>query len=180
VSALSNDTESPKGHKKLEQIAASLERGENVEAVTVRELLQWFGAERRGPQINQTIRYALSKKYLFTEPELNQQYLDGPLKFGKGLSPLGRLINAKGPMEFRSGQSMSADQAGVANGLWLEALLDRLADWRDQHPSATQTEIQAQINALALVGNKTADIIPFPSVKQLSNENIRRSFAINL
>ena len=175
-SALSGDTEGPKGYKELERIAARLERGEDIDAVTVRELLRWFGAERRGPQINQTIRYALSINNLFIKPDMNQQHLDGPLEFGEGLSPLGRLIDAKGPMEFRSGQPMSADQAEVANGLWQEILFDRLADWWDQHPSATQSEIQAQINALALldidvlVGNKSADIIPFPVVKPPPNQ----------
>jgi CBS domain-containing protein len=79
-------------------------------------------------------------------------------------------------MEFRSGQAMSSDEAEVANGIWQEALFDRLADWWDQHPSATQSKIQAQIDALTLLdldvlfGNKTADIIPFPVVKQPPNE----------
>ena len=70
---MSNDTESPEGHKKLEQIAASLER-ENVEAVTVRELLQWFGAERRGRSDQPDNPLRIIQKELFTEPELNQQY----------------------------------------------------------------------------------------------------------
>ncbi len=173
---MSSDIGSLDGGKKLARIADSFDRGENVEAVTVRELLGWFGADYRGPQINQKIREALSKNNLFTKPELNEQHLDDLLKFDQGLSPLGRLIEAKGPMEFHGGQPLTADQADIANGFWLERILDCFSEWWDQHPSATHSEIKAKIDALALLDcvdlfdNKTADIIPFPIVKLPLNQ----------
>ena len=47
---------------RLDQIVARLDRGETVEPVTLRELLTWFGADRRGVLVNRMIRDALDSR----------------------------------------------------------------------------------------------------------------------
>ena len=44
------------GCSRLERIAAQLRVGGSVEPTTFRELLRWFGAERRGVRTNEIIR----------------------------------------------------------------------------------------------------------------------------
>src|SRR5271166_4383454 len=69
------------GYRKLQQIAGRLRNGEKVGAVTVRELLDWFGAKRRGANITFTIDEALGVNELRTEPYFYQQYIDSPIEF---------------------------------------------------------------------------------------------------
>jgi hypothetical protein len=69
------------GYAKLEQISASLERGEKVEPITVRELLSWFEAKRRGLQICLMINAALADAHLATRPHFEHQYIDGDIEF---------------------------------------------------------------------------------------------------
>jgi hypothetical protein len=71
----------PEGYAKLKQISASLERGEKVEPITVRELLTWFEAKRRGWQICLMINEALADAHLATRPHFEHQYIDGDIEF---------------------------------------------------------------------------------------------------
>jgi CBS domain-containing protein len=77
-------SERPEGYRKLEQISAQLNDRVAPQPATVRELLQWFGAKRRGSGTVYTIKGALYDKNLRTEPSFELQYLDGPLEFKIG------------------------------------------------------------------------------------------------
>jgi CBS domain-containing protein len=63
--------------KYLQQAVEVLERGEPTEPVTVRALLNWFGAERRGGLVVANIQSALSEFGLRTEPDFRETYIDG-------------------------------------------------------------------------------------------------------
>jgi hypothetical protein len=76
-------TESSEGDKKLEQIAASLDSGKRVGAVSVGELLRWFGAERRGVRINRVIRGALLTNDLRIQPDIVESRIDDTIEFTK-------------------------------------------------------------------------------------------------
>jgi hypothetical protein len=65
----------------LQQIASQLERGEQPEPVTVRTMLEWFGAERRGSFITTNIRAALDEFGLRTEPDFRDIYIDSEISF---------------------------------------------------------------------------------------------------
>src|SRR4051812_23573110 len=49
--------------------------------VTVRALLSWFGAERRGYSKVKEIRKALNKVKLRTEPDFEEAWIDGEITF---------------------------------------------------------------------------------------------------
>lgn len=62
------------------QISTDVEKGERPTA-TVRELLAWFGAERRGYRVVEDVRKSLESFKLATLPPFESQYIDGPLEF---------------------------------------------------------------------------------------------------
>jgi hypothetical protein len=78
------DDKGREGNRRLEHIAASLKSGQKVEPITVRELLRWFGAERRGDEINNMIRRALRENNLRTDPDFAEQFIEGAIEFHEG------------------------------------------------------------------------------------------------
>jgi CBS domain-containing protein len=77
--------ELPEGHERgsarLERIAAELKSGDKPEAVTVRDLLGWFGAQRRGYIICFMIDEALMSAGLITDPFYQHAYIDAEIEF---------------------------------------------------------------------------------------------------
>lgn len=67
--------------KRLRQFEEQLRNGEKVPSVTVRELLRWIGAQRRGNFLNFAIRSALSRAHLTTVPDFTTPYIDTPVEF---------------------------------------------------------------------------------------------------
>jgi hypothetical protein len=67
--------------ERLERIAAELRNGQKPEPVTVRELLSWFGAQRRGSFISFYIRSALDESGLTTNPDFVVPYIDSEIEF---------------------------------------------------------------------------------------------------
>lgn len=69
------------GDYRLKQIAAQLQTGNQVPPVVVRELLSWFGAQRRGFFIAKWIRHILESNGLVTIPDFQSAYIDAPISF---------------------------------------------------------------------------------------------------
>lgn len=69
------------GTEYLAAIADRLSKSESVGTVTVRELLSWFGAKRRGLWVVTEIRTALGAHKLSTEPDFEGTYIDTPIRF---------------------------------------------------------------------------------------------------
>ena len=67
--------------EKLRKIADSLERGEAVEPVSVREFLLWYGAERRGQKVVARIMEDLSANGLESKPDFQGAWIDGAISF---------------------------------------------------------------------------------------------------
>jgi CBS domain-containing protein len=63
----------------LAKIADEVENGKIPAPVTTREFLSWFGAQRRGFWIVQSIRQDLMKAQLQTVPDFESNYIDSPL-----------------------------------------------------------------------------------------------------
>ena len=63
--------------ERLVQIAAQLSKQKSAEPVSVRELLRWFDAQRRGLHIIREILRALAKAKLKTKPDFEGAYIDG-------------------------------------------------------------------------------------------------------
>jgi CBS domain-containing protein len=80
-----NDDDSPAQpitlEQRLKQFEEQLRNGEKVPPVTVRELLRWVGAQRRGSFNNFSIRSALRRTHLSTVPNFTVPYIDGLVEF---------------------------------------------------------------------------------------------------
>ena len=69
------------GLSQLKRVAESLESGDSPPTVKVRELLEWFGQQRRGGHVVATVTGALRSTGLATEPDFATAYIDGQLTF---------------------------------------------------------------------------------------------------
>lgn len=64
----------------LRAVASKIAKGETPEPVTVRSLLRWFMAERRGRYVVQMVRDALKDQNLVTIPDFDYVWLDAPIE----------------------------------------------------------------------------------------------------
>lgn len=62
-------------------ISDQIKRGVAAPTESVRTLLSWFGAERRGPWVIKEINKELDAHNLTTEPSFESTWLDGPVQF---------------------------------------------------------------------------------------------------
>ena len=69
------------GLSQLRRVAESLKKGDSPPAVTVRQLLEWFGQQRRGWRVVATVKGALRRTGLSTDPDFTTAYIDGHLTF---------------------------------------------------------------------------------------------------
>lgn len=60
-------------------MAQQLQEGNAPQSLTVREFLSWFGAQRRGYWIVASIREALKREGLRTDPDFESTYIDAPI-----------------------------------------------------------------------------------------------------
>lgn len=82
--AFAIDTRAPS--ERLKEVRDELERGGLV-SVTVRELLLWFGASRRGSRVVDEIRLALDAAMLTTEPDFEAAFIDSQVHFRSKVHP---------------------------------------------------------------------------------------------
>ena len=66
---------------RLQQVAQELREGKAGPELTVRDLLGWFNAQRRGYWIVADIRHGLSVARLQTDPDFESVYIDAPISF---------------------------------------------------------------------------------------------------
>jgi len=69
------------GRERMRQIAERLRAGGQVAPETVRTLISFFGAQKRGNQVLRTVSRALKSAGLRTEPSFLSVHLDTPLEF---------------------------------------------------------------------------------------------------
>jgi len=67
--------------QELEEICSKLEKGVAPEPVSVRDLLAWFGASRRGSNVVRSIRRALERHGLETHPDFERAWIDAYVRF---------------------------------------------------------------------------------------------------
>lgn len=66
----------------LEEIRKEIENGQTPRR-TVRELLSWFGAKRRGSNVVESVRQSLDKYGLRTDPDFTVTWIDAQVEFHK-------------------------------------------------------------------------------------------------
>lgn len=67
--------------QRLDDIRKQIDRGVKPPPVTVRELLSWVSAERRGLRIAKTIRSGLDVRDLSTIPDFDSAFIDQEIQF---------------------------------------------------------------------------------------------------
>jgi predicted transcriptional regulator len=67
--------------QQLDEIAREIAQGRSPLPITVRQLLQWFGHQRRGNWVVQEIRNSLENTNLVTEPDFETAWLDAEITF---------------------------------------------------------------------------------------------------
>ena len=104
---------------KLREVAKEIKSKEIPDQITVRELLRWFGAQRRGVWITQQIRESLDRHSLTTTPDFEGAYIDGLISFeqkatgkGKPEQPVDTGSQTEPPIDptYRIGRLPSANQ----------------------------------------------------------------------
>jgi len=81
---------------KLKEAAERVGKGEKV-TLTVRQLLSWFGYERRGVQVVHDIRDALQKVVLVTKPDFVFEWIDAEIELASPIPPGLKAPTASGP-----------------------------------------------------------------------------------
>lgn len=76
-----SDLPSIDGLTQLRNVADTLKNGGTQPKVAVRQLLEWFGQQRRGWRVISTIQGALRRTGLQTDPDFASAYIDGDLSF---------------------------------------------------------------------------------------------------
>lgn len=109
---MNDSPESPpqSGRDRLKEISLQLKRGDSPASISVRALLEWFGAQRRGSYIIEEIRDALSKANLKTNPDFATSYIDGEIEF---LSEE-RIVQPPTPATYRVGMLSSANKTVIS------------------------------------------------------------------
>ncbi|WP_209382927.1 HPP family protein [Rhizobacter sp. AJA081-3] len=70
----------------IQDIQKAVAEGRPSDSVSVRELIGWFGAARRGSNVNWNIRRVLEQAGLVTIPDFESSHIDGRVQFA--LAPL--------------------------------------------------------------------------------------------
>lgn len=70
-----------RANEMLAEISQQLRQGQQVAPVTIRTLLSWFGAQRRGSFIVYYIRHCLLVNGLATRPDFQSEWIDANVEF---------------------------------------------------------------------------------------------------
>jgi CBS domain-containing protein len=104
------------GSERLDEVTGALQEGQPSPEMTVRALLGWFGAERRGVHVVSEIRRQLKKRRITTVPDFEEVWLDAYVRLvladggegqtaGAAATPSGRGANGRNAeFALRSGE----------------------------------------------------------------------------
>lgn len=144
----------PEADERLAAIRQELEEG-NTRTNTARELLAWFGHYRRGYWVVRTIRQALSKHGLRTEPDFEGAWIDGPMAF---------VLREKQEDTAASGASITADTP------------EQPAVEGDEAPAAQATDPRYRIGRLESANTRPTSVTPDTSVSQAATIMLANDF----
>ncbi len=102
------------GPDRIRVVSDRLRSGEQIDPLTVREFLSWFGAKRRGYMMVHQIREALEKYAVVTEPDFEVTYIDGEISL-KSAYP--QPAAATGPATPRGSSGTSTTEITAAGTL---------------------------------------------------------------
>jgi predicted transcriptional regulator len=131
--------------ERLKQVAFALGAGKQPPIPTVRELLAWFGVQRRGISIVKRIRRSLRRAGL-EAPDFESAYLDGPIYFQ---------LRTKTPArEQQFGETIAGEEAADGTGAPARIL------------TPGESELTYKISKLKAANNPPLSVTPDTSVNQ--------------
>ena len=143
--------------RELVNIADDLKRGREVEPVTVRTFLNWFGAQRRGFQIVDQIREQLGEADLVTIPDFESRWIDANIEF--------RLCNAVHEFE-----ATSIATGAATLGEPTPEVIDPPIGWVSRDPTY-------RISKLAAANGGITSIAPDASLSEAVTLMMERDFS---
>jgi CBS domain-containing protein len=107
------------GVERLKTISAVIEQGGPAPSETVRSLLSWFGAQRRGYLVVAVIQAALDRAGLTTEPDFESAFIDSHIQFRPKPKPGGDQLDpplsTSTSAHAEAGADHSASSAGYSD-----------------------------------------------------------------
>jgi CBS domain-containing protein len=101
---------------KLQQAAEQVHQDGKPKAVRVKELLSWFGAQRRGLLVVREIRSALRKARLVTVPDFEVAYIDQRIKLKALQSAEKPPVTSKSTTVEKRGDATDSSSGAVSRG----------------------------------------------------------------
>jgi CBS domain-containing protein len=147
---------------RLQAIATSLREGRASPEETVRTLLSWFGAERRGYRVVAMIRRALEQADLLTDPDFESVYIDAPVAFR--LRP--RIVAARGQV------AVPSFRVEGVGSVTTSAEKDESAEAPRQVADASH-----RLSRLAAASNKPLAVAPDAPLSQAVTQMILNDFS---
>lgn len=116
----------------LSEIAETLRQGRTPESISVRELIGWFDALRRGSHVNWQIRRALEQAGIVTVPDFEGAHIDGRVQFSLPPPPQAEAQPEPGPNEPAPEQQQEPEPIQFVGGAGVEPAyrVSRLLDPR--------------------------------------------------
>ena len=136
--------------EQVKRISEDLENNVAVAPVTVREFLLWYGAERRGHNVVDTIRADLREHGILTVPDFEGSWLDGLIEFRKSTE------ETSGDKDEPLDSGVYAAEARI-NNLEIEMVDESDLYWIEQDPSH-------QISKLAAANQGVKSVAPNESL----------------
>ena len=176
--------------QKLANISAQIDKGETPQKISVRDLLGWFGAQRRGFYIAGDIKRALEKHDLVTRPNFEFAYIGADISFHrtpkgeeKVEKPPENVAGHVGDPTYRIGKLASANRAPTSvtpDATLMEAVTLMLSNDYSQLPVMTSDRVVKGIISWLSIGSRLALSQPCEHVRDCMEKHAEISSETSL
>lgn len=176
--------------QKLANISAQIDKGETPQQISVRDLLGWFSAQRRGYYKVQDIKQALKKYDLVTRPDFEFAYMGADISFSrspreepkveKESEAVGERV---GDPTYRIGKLASANMAPLSvkpDATLSEAITLMLSNDYSQLPVMTSERNVKGIISWSSIGSRLALSQPCEYVRDCMDQYVEISSETSL
>jgi len=176
--------------QKLANISAQIDKGETPQEISVRDLLGWFGAQRRGYYIAGDIKRALEKHDLVTRPDFEFAYIGAGISFCRTpkeeekVEKLAENVGGRvGDPTYRIGKLASANRAPTSvtpDATLSEAITLMLSNDYSQLPVMTSDRDVKGIISWSSIGSRLALSKPCEHVRDCMEQHAEISSETSL
>ena len=138
------------GAERLRAISEALNRGEARRSETVRTLLSWFDAQRRGQWVVAAIRGGLDDAGLTTDPDFESAFIDSRVKFR---------LKAEQPEQGATAES-AAEVGSSSDGEDVRQRTNASGSANDSQPPPPHSDPSFRLSKLAAANNVPVSVKP--------------------